>query len=131
MLGKIIGLIEESIKLFFFFITHSDVTDSLDKAEVALQNYETRKAQNAPEATLTELSRALRNSLRSIEWDVEDLQVCMTESFVNFGWQMATNKAIAWTKPIIGSDTDWISAHDDHNPTHIFKKLRQTFQSNN
>ena len=61
MLGKIIGLIEESIKLFFFII-HSDVTDSLDKAEVALQNYETRKAQNAPEATLTELSRALRNS---------------------------------------------------------------------
>ena len=93
MLGKIIGLIEESIKLFFFFITHSDVTDSLDKAEVALQNYETRKAQNAPEATLTELSRALRNSIRSIEWDVEDLQVCMTESFVS---TLVGNKQSPW-----------------------------------
>lgn len=58
-----------------YCVLYSDVTESLDKAEVALQTFESKKQQNAPEAIITELGRALRNSLRSIEWDVEDLQV--------------------------------------------------------
>lgn len=61
---------------FFSNCDSSDVTDSLDKVYSLLQGYKASKQNNVSEQKISELAKELRNSIRSIEWDLEDLQVC-------------------------------------------------------
>lgn len=53
----------------------SDVNDSLEKAETLLQTYKSSRQRKENDSKISELMRDLRNSIRSIEWDLEDLQV--------------------------------------------------------
>ncbi|XP_067942091.1 syntaxin-6-like [Watersipora subatra] len=56
-----------------YFVVRDDVIDSIGKVEILLQTYRIRKAEKGSEHA-SEVGRELRNSIRSIEWDLEDLQ---------------------------------------------------------
>jgi len=47
----------------------------LEKADKLLRKYQQRQAENAGESELAELAKELKNSIRSMEWDLEDLSV--------------------------------------------------------
>ncbi|KAF6021347.1 STX6 [Bugula neritina] len=51
-----------------------DVNDSLLKVEQSLQAYKTQLRANGGDPRLPDLARDIKNSIRSIEWDLEDLQ---------------------------------------------------------
>lgn len=53
------------------------MNDSLDKVEVLLKTFKQKKsAGTCSESELAEIAKDLKNSIRSIEWDLEDLQAC-------------------------------------------------------
>jgi len=64
-------------KLWCHYLFFSDVNDSLLKVEQSLQAYKTQLRANGGDPRLPDLARDIKNSIRSIEWDLEDLQVCV------------------------------------------------------